>query len=242
MKAVLFVSSATLILASLSQTKAQTTLSADQLSLGTNQLENFQEAAIGSNNLIGDSAATVAVGNNNVMFTGYNSLAIGGGNYISNTDSVLVTGYGNNINSGDTVGATLVTGSFNSVGKWESLVGGHANTVPPDPNYVGNSFVFGSYNLSSASAAYDIVSGYNNVSNAWCSATIGQGLVNNWNFCTVIGRYNKSTATGALLLAVGSGTNSTNRSNAFEIYADGKVKVVKRQGDIRMGNFGLNGD
>jgi hypothetical protein len=39
------------------------------------------------------------------------------------------------------------------------------------------------------------------------------------------------------MFAVGNGVDANNRSNALEVYSDGKI-LMPRQGDILMGEFG----
>ncbi len=103
--------------------------------------------------------------------------------------------------------------------------------------------MIGELNYAEGEVVDSFICGANNIADkVWYSTTLGEGLVNKWNRSTVLGGYNDSSMSGnsGLLFAIGNGVDSAHRSNALEVYADGKIKMP-RQGDILMGEFG-NGD
>ena len=81
--------------------------------------------------------------------------------------------------------------------------------------------------------------GRNNAVEARMATALGMGLTNTTDMATVVGAYNEDKP--GVRFAVGDGADENSKSNALEVYDDGRV-VMKKQGDIKMGAFGLNGD
>jgi len=201
---------------------------------GSNQVSDSYSqisGAIGSNNNV-DGDGSLAIGMYNHVWM--KSLAVG---YFN-------AGYGSyglsagdwNTNDGD---SCMLVGSFNyATMDYEAgqssqcLLAGRYNTSGAD---VSASFVLGTNNVV-AGDWNSSIEDYNAVDS---SSTMGHGLVNKWSYSTVLGTYNASNVpyTAGLLFAIGNGTDATHRSNALEVYADGKIKMP-RQGDVLMGEFG----
>lgn len=209
------------------------TVSGNQLEIGlsgANQVSGtLNSGAIGIfNNIQGDDAFGVGCGN----YVWTRSLGVGYYNQQSGSDGMCV----GSINTNDG-GSCLLVGAYNySQNDWElgaanhSLLVGTFNTAGIS---VSASFVLGTNNVVAGDYNYSM-DDYETVDS---SSTMGRGLVNKWSYSTVIGTYNDSTVADQLRFAVGNGIDATHRSNAFEVYVDGKIKMP-RQGDILMGEFG----
>jgi hypothetical protein len=170
--------------------------------------------AIGSFNTV-NGFGSIAVGDYNVVSGSYNS-AFGSQNSVDGFE-LMTIGFTNTLalTLGATPSQSLVVGYFNGMngGVSGSIVSGISNSV-----------------------SGDIVGG--TMSTLEASATFGMGLRNKWNYATVIGRFNSNTPPSSLLFAIGNGTDQNHRSNAVEVYTDGKVIIRRVQGDILMGEFG----
>jgi hypothetical protein len=217
-----------LLTAAMTDLGAQTTTIAGQsLNIGpvsTNNLHNTtfdQSGAIGTGNY---SAApgSLALGQSNTI-TSFNTITLGYGNTSWGDDTLQV----GEVNSSDAKGSLLV-GGYNSAfaGEeagpvWYSIVSGNLNNVNAASNV--------------------LVTGLNNGVTASNSATLGRGLVNYWENATIVGAYNNTTVSDPLRFAVGNGSTASDRSNAFEVYANGTI-LMPRQGDVRMGRFGVGSD
>lgn len=90
--------------------------------------------------------------------------------------------------------------------------------------------VIGSTNSSSGSRSLSV--GWGNQITSSDAMVVGQYLNSPSAYSLVVGRYNQ-TSTG-LRFVVGNGTSTTARSNAFEVYSDGRVVIPTPQGDIPM--------
>lgn len=127
-------------------------------------------------------------------------------------------------------------------------IGAHNQMRDADGDLVGMSLALGTANTVEAGVFDSIVSGANNHVGVWTSgpgevsvsssATFGNWLENRWSNATIIGQYNATTPPATLLFAIGNGNDANNRSNAVEVYKDGKVIIRQAQGDILMGEFG----
>lgn len=235
-------------LACISSLRAQT-VSGNQLeigSAGSDQVTSYttlggqvipatNSGAIGTTNTVHYSNS-FAVGTGNHVHAG-GSMSIGGSNYV-----------GWWFPWGGT--ASLGVGFSNWVHADGSLVVGLSNTLDgSNYDWAGSeySFLTGRYNYSAGKATFiagenNYISGDSDNGHTYAAAAIGQGLISNWSTSLIIGKYNDSTIPqlSGLLFAIGNG-NGTIRSNALEVYADGKIKMP-RQGDILMGSFGNAGD
>lgn len=224
---------------------------------GSNQVTGAKSGAIGLNNQVAGNQS-FAVGGANLL-NGEGGMAVGTSNY-SHSSSIdsFVLGNANEIRPDSTFASAF--GAANLVRAYCGFAFGEANIAE---SYCGG--IIGSFNVMKLDAAEQylpesslmignsnfaeglmvcsLVCGMNNVADAvWYSTTLGEGLVNKWNRSTVLGGYNDSSmaANSGLLFAIGNGVDATHRSNALEVYSDGKIKMP-RQGDILMGEFG-NGD
>jgi hypothetical protein len=192
-------------------------------------------------NLHATVLAELEVGDANDAFLG--SAAIGTLNLTSGSYSIAV-GYDNNV--GGYFNASV--GSANTLEGGQSLVVGNGNHMQLMVNPPICSLVVGDSNLAQGRVYSSIIVGFNNVVHASFqgqteipvdgSATFGRGLVNKWNSSLVTGQYNSTTPPSTLLFAIGNGVDGNNRTNAMEVYKDGKVIIRQAQGDILMGEFG----
>lgn len=207
---------ASIFLVSLTASVKGVTVIGDILNIGTNSLymaPNSRAGVIGYSNSL----------------SAYSGMIVGDNNSLSGSGSMLV-GY-NNYNSATYVMAIGTSNQF----PYNDDYGNATNSLSVGNNNVAwgsASLVAGSYNSLESRSDY-----YNPI----CSTLLGYGLRSAYDYCTVIGIYNSFTSGSELdsvtpLFVVGNGSYS-NRSNAFEIWKDGRVKMV-RQGDILMGEFG----
>lgn len=192
-----------------------------------------------------------AIGSGNSVFYPW-SLAVGGSNAVSN-QCALAVGLGNHIGGSWPWGgyASFAVGVSNSMfGDYSAAVGTSNQLAGSDYDWRGSSssLVVGSYNFTGGNATFIV--GQNNYvcgdsDNGYIQSTavVGVGLISNWSHSLIVGQYNDSSISplSGLLFAIGNGTDSTHRSNALEVYADGKI-VMPRQGDILMGEFGNPGE
>jgi len=227
-----------LSLACLGSLQAQTPVVGTELEIGptgSNQVwegygESWYCGAIGKNNSVwGDGS--LAVGDANTI--GFGFLAVGTYNSATWGGTGALFGFGNSVN-GSSLNCVLV-GTWNQTSSMDG---------PPD-----STMLVGIGNFAESAVSASLVVGKNNtVGGSYAttgifydpvesSTTLGHGLWNYWNYATIVGCYNDTTFTTPLLFAVGNGTDATHRSNALEVYADGKIKMP-RQGDILMGEFG----
>jgi hypothetical protein len=210
-----------LVMFAVKSVQAQTSVSGQQLDIGPSP---------GSNQV----TSGAAIGQGNTVDNMY-ALAVGQGNALSNGSDGLMVGASNNI---DTATCSLVLGYANyATEASDSIVGGIENSA----NQSDCSQTFGIYNAITGSYASLIGGDNNNATNAASSATLGSHLINNWGYSTVIGQYNAYQGGGDLAFVIGIGASDNSRKNAMEVYKDGSIVVPKRQGDIKMGEFGTQG-
>lgn len=196
---------------------------------GSNQVFGGPGGAIGTYNEV---YGGLAVGYSNHVY--YASLAVG----MSNTTDLYSATFGNGNMSYASCSLLVGGGNFaagnQDEGAYGCLVAGGGNFVN---NWVGNSIVSGFNN------AVDGNPDPSNPAGQWLyvesTATLGRGLFNHWMNCTVVGQYNDSSMNGdsGLLFAIGNGSGASDRSNALEVYSNGRINIP-RQGDILMGEFG----
>jgi len=198
---------------------------------------------VGSNNDITNNANGGVFGTANYNDLSSNSVSIGDSNYIMHYSNSLVVG---SYNSLYYLTSSLVLGDSNvvDVSLDNSLILGSENSIP---QFLGSSLVSGY--CHTVTGSFSAVAGMNNAITGNLQFAFGQGLIsdNYWTWwpegtpAVFLGQYNRFDTT--LLLTVGNGPDATHRTNAFEVYQDGTVKIPKRQGDIVMGEFGNgNGD
>ncbi len=186
---------------------------------------------VGSDQVSG-SLVSGAVGTSNLL-TLDRSFAIGRNNAIAASDSLAVGMY-NNIYAAS-AGCVLTVGGSNLMSGGDSALVGYNNEMTAGTTA---SLLVGALNYGD-NANSSIIAGYNCVAqNAEGTATFGIGLINSWNYCTVLGRYNHTGVNAGPLFVVGNGVDAVTPSNALEVYESGKVVILNRQGDIPMGEFG----
>jgi len=223
---------------------AQTSLSAEQLEIGysgadqvasgvrrsgaigtDNEVHEDQSLAVGDSNII-KAPEALAVGRGNKIgistytYDGNASIAVGLANWVYGAHSVAI-GRSNYLEDGDE--------------EWDgteySLAVGQSNTMRGT-----HSAIVGMYNVIDEDYDYGLPLG---------TVVLGRGLISRWSNCTVVGKYNNASlaVNSGLLFAVGNGSSSATdgRSNAFEVFYDGTVKMPI-QGDILMGEFGSESD
>ena len=185
--------------------------------------------------------------------SGYSSGAIGDLNTIAGLYSSAF-GYDNDLPSSAT--ASVAVGAWNTVGGlWSMAIGQNNNNAAlatvvigawssasydPINNSGWNSLLVGNDNFS-FTTNQSLLVGLSNRVDSDRSATLGYGLTNYWDNSTVVGKFNDSAASAGLVFAVGNGTGEQDRSNALEVHQSGEIRMPK-QGDILMGQFGVNGD
>lgn len=177
--------------------------------------------AIGTSNGM-HAPNSLAVGyQNTINGNGSDSFAVGANNYIQ-TPGCVAIGYGNMYSQDDYWGNaenSLQVGQSNFSFGVASLIVGINSSIELRPEADG-------YSLSLPRAAM----------------AMGEGVTNHFDHSLVVGKFNAYY--GALpplaptpLFVVGNGASTSSRSNALEVWEDGRVKMV-RQGDILMGEFG----
>lgn len=198
--------------------------------------DTIYNGAFGTSNALWASRS-LAIGYNNILGVnpsiGYWSQWLG--------NATLAVGSGNNLNAN--YSAAIGCGNHVDQGESSLLVGNsNAMSFDPDAGSGNESLLVGDGNVNYA-AYYSIMAGQSNGASGWANATLGAGLINNWNYATVVGVFNAYNGGDGLLFVVGNGTSSTVRKNAVEVYNDGTMVISKRQGDIVMGVYGNgNGD
>jgi hypothetical protein len=154
--------------------------------------------------------------------TGVNSGVFGFSNIHSANSSVVLGAY--NFTEGGYWSSSIIVGTSNAI--YLSSTG----------SYSAKTALIGEANFSEGNSN-SIMVGLNNFAGGNTnSGIVGRGLANLWNDCLVAGRYNDTSVSG-IMFAVGNGVDASNRSNALEVYSDGKI-LMPRQGDILMGEFG----
>lgn len=212
------------------------TLSGTQLEVGpvgADQVSANNSGAIGGWNIVSKSFS-FAVGQSNIVNGQGLSMAIGLGNQI---------GYG----WPATGWCSLAVGGWNSVQGINSIAVGFGNClVGEDCDWAGasHSLLVGAYNTSQGISSFiagenNCIDGRGDYGQTCSTAVIGRGLISAWSNSLIVGKYNDSSIPqlSGLLFAIGNGADAYNRSNALEVYADGKIKMAP-QGDILMGEFG----
>lgn len=177
-------------------------------------------------------------------------LDIGPGGQIKNSASFSgAIGSGNTVSASWPWGGTysLAVGLSNSihadgsqiVGAWNFLAGADYEVEGSEYSLLVGTFNNGAGHSSFAAGQNNYIIGDTGYEHVYATGVIGYGLISKWSKSLIIGQYNDSTVPlqSGLLFAIGNGANASNRSNAFEVYASGKV-VMPRQGDILMGEFG----
>lgn len=139
----------------------------------------------------------------------------------------IVTGVDNS-NTGDSndiSGArnTVTSGNRNRVSGYHNSVQGYSNDVSGEDNTVNASSIACSGRSNIVDGTGNVVGGYaNRVTGNHCLA-VGEGLSAVEDHNTAVGKYN--TGVDALF-AVGMGTGTENRADAFRVMKDGKIFVT----------------
>lgn len=173
---------------------------------------------------------------------GASSVGLGEDNYASMVGGIAA-GVGN-----DVVGYSSSTSGGVALGKTNSVSLSDAGAA------IGKSNTAGGYSGYSTCIAI----GEGNTSYAWTGVTIGRSLQSLSAGCVVVGMSNIPTVNGNKtnwvptdpIFIVGNGTDGSEplgqetgapaQSDAFVIYKSGRIIIPKRQGDILMGEFGVN--
>lgn len=213
------------------------TVSGTQLEIGptgSDQVSGTDSGAMGLSNIVAKDFSFAAGIGNIVAGNGSGSTAIGSTNRI---------GYGWP-GGGDN---SLAVGYANSIQGYESFTVGSGNyLVGSDYEWVGSSncLLAGTYNTSAGISSFiagenNYITGDSDNGHTYATAAIGKGLISSWSKSLIIGQYNDISIPqlSGLLFAIGNGPDAEHRSNAYEIYASGKINMA-RQGDILMGEFG----
>jgi hypothetical protein len=208
--------------------KAQT-LQADRLRIGSNNTFGnlMMGQAIGFQNSINANYQLVLGRNNSASNWGQYAMTIGGWNTNSASSSIIV-GDGNNglLNPGlgsARMSSSAIFGNYNqSVGNGSIIVGNNNQILAQNhTTEEGDSYQTGPP-----------------------MALIGQGLISRDANCLIVGKNNvvtsqNNTPTAPLfIIANGTSAATQDRSNAFEVRANGDIIIAKPQGDISMGAYG----
>lgn len=134
------------------------------------------------------------------------------------------------------IGQNIVAGLKNNVAANNAIVGGQSNGgigttfddkgIPTLPTRAQSSIISGSSNevgSEDETIHHSIVGGGNNKVSASYSITGGYGNKNNSKHSIIAGIYNDNKEN--TLIEIGNGTSDENRSNAFEVYKNGRAKV-----------------
>lgn len=147
----------------------------------------------------------------------------------------IVVGLENNVYSYESV----ISGDKNQVGAnqnmtYHLIVSGHHNTVKNSNTLqVGENNVtdaLNSINGGSGNVNYgnnNILVGKNSKVNAGgntCANILGEGLIANAPYQTVLGKFNATNSDA--LFQIGNGTSDSSRSTIFEVKKDGKAKLL----------------
>jgi len=204
---------------------------------------------------------------NTFTSTGQNSASFGNDSWAFGENSIAMGqhsfAYGVNSVS---AGRNSVTGSSEdpNAGSAAIALGDYATARLYGGSALGAGIVSSGYGATAvgwftvASGGASTAGGYGVESAAWASSSFGEGnkAQNSWSTAlglmtktdsdtqTVVGGYNAPTVNSAFVVGIGtgdpdgSGPGVETRTNAFEVYKDGRVIINKRQGDILMGEFG----
>lgn len=182
---------------------------------------NAQNAvALGANNTVsGDNSFSTGVNNSitgqfNSAFGDQNTIIGGGGNFVSGSGNTLGSG-----NQSTIFGASNI---FNNSGT-NLFVAGYNNTVDPDfTNPCSDSVILGTRNILGANSVY--ILGYSNNAKGSESSILGANLETNNYHEVALGQYNKSNSQ-TTKFSIGCGSGASDRLNAIEIDAEGKVYI-----------------
>ena len=218
---------------------------------------NIGPMSTADSNVVDANSHSAAIGERNSLVGSTHSVAIGYAGKLENSDNSLLAGISNTVSGY----AQAVFGESNYVYDGDNLTGGGfnwvygwANLVAGDSNHLFNTdfatmtaestAVFGRWNTGDNLMAC-LISGQNNlIDTAIDSAAIGHGLILDAGSesLVMVGQYNEHGPAAANARFIVASGNETIRSNAFTVYADGRVIIKKRQGDILMGEFGEFGN
>jgi hypothetical protein len=102
------------------------------------------------------------------------------------------------------------------------------------------SFSAGLGNYVHSGASCFVAGSYNDVTSDG-QIILGQGIVASLSTggasAMIVGNYNLEVTNQLFVIGNGTGSGATPRHNAVEVYKDGTVKILKRQGDVGMGRF-----
>ncbi len=197
---------------------------------GSNQVSGVDAgAAIGFNNSV-TGQASLAVGGNNLVH--YMSMAVGQGNSHLGGGGATIGSHNSNYGSGCLIAGRSNMSHWSTDSNFLTGWGNYADAfitecfVAGTNNWVGG----GSYQFDGSEYYYYGFS---------AMFALGRGLYNHWDTSVVVGRYNDASMpdSSGVVFVIGNGADANNRSNAMEVYADGKI-LIPRQGDILMGEFG----
>ncbi len=196
------------------------------------QGDNLNVSGINNQNIGEVSDNIVLSGNQNINIDSESVIESGFFNNNTRSNKVVISGNQNtNTNSHNSqIGGsqnintnaknTVMNGEHNTNIGENSIIGGYANT-----NNQPRSIEVGFNNTNNSSDS--IVGGYGSFNSTQGGITGGIGTRNFTIHGIVAGQYNKDKGANGddLLMALGNGTSSNNRSNAFEVLEDGRAKV-----------------
>ncbi len=157
----------------------------------------------------------------------------------SSVDTINANGYacviGNN-HQGSAL-ASVVSGGSHSFRTSGSLVSGFDNLVEgvPSQNLAYYSAAIGEMNKVMATFGWTM--GYQNEVTGTRGVAIGCGTNASQSQSTALGRFNAAMEDNDVL-AIGSGSDNSNRFTALRVTDSGDVVLGKVQGDISMGQYG----
>lgn len=170
---------------------------------------------------------------NKVVSIDTDGVATGEGNFIAGKGTSItgdyntVSGVDNTAkgNSNSVTGAlnSVDTGNRNNVSGYHNSVNGYSNTVSGADNTVNGSSCSCSGLGNSVDGTGAVCGGYNNNIEGNHALAVGEGLRIQNDHNSAVGKWN--TGVDALF-AVGMGTDSNNRADAFRVDPDGKVFVT----------------
>jgi len=199
---------------------------------GYNTTSGSHSVAMGGYNMVSGSHST-AIGGYNTA-SGYNSVAVGGYNTASGYYSIAVGGYntasgyhsmadgGYNTASGY---HSMTTGGYNTASGYHSMAIGGYNTAS---GY--RSMAIGGYNT--AKGEHSTAIGHYNTAIGSSSTAIGTLNTTLGSYSVAMGRYNNDTSIDSLnwkandlILTIGDGISTTNRSNCLTIQKNGNLWI-----------------
>ena len=187
-------------------------VAADYLTIGVrdaNKTIGNRSLSVGTQNGV-SGAVSAAIGSYNAI-TQRCSLAVGENNTVSSLDSTAI-GDNNNISSS----YCLANGLYCTASAQDAHAEGNHTTASGAHSHAEGSYTEATTQSSHAEGEYSKANGVG-------SHAEGSHTIAGYSYQTVVGKYNSNNS--STLFEVGNGSNTSNRSNALEVYSNGNVNI-----------------